>query len=229
MEGIFIILGFKTFSPAGFVVMGLILLAFVVYEAFFSTKAQIKRSIRSIHPSSIANVKNGDIVKVTGKIVFAGRTLVAPLSGRKCAFYEVVVTEQKGKQTISVINEKKRGDVVLYDGTGYVVVRDHKTQSLVVPDVLMHSGTFNSANPVMKEFLNKYGELSKGIMGFNRSLTYKEGALENNEKCVVTGKAEWVSKSRLNIDIPDERILVISSAPNVECYISDDPELVNGN
>jgi hypothetical protein len=215
-------------ATPGRLLFGLVIMCVVaVYQTYFSTKARIAKAIKKATVTRIAEVKSGQVVKVKGAITIAGRTVAAGLSGRECVYYEIVVEEKGRHSWMTLIEERKRGDVVLYDGSGYAMIRDHKAQTLFVPDVLYTSGTFDDALPEMEAFLNKHRMKSQDWLGLNKQLRYTEGILEEGELCVAVGKAVWMKTSAVGVKINADKILVINAAPDVKCYISDDPEVMD--
>src|SRR5262249_46536418 len=120
--------------------------------------------------------------------------LVAPLSGRPCACYEVVVEELHGggkhRRWRKVIHELVACDFVLRDQTGKAVVRGSGAQLLVHQDANFRSGFFNDSMPHLDAFLARHGRSSRGWI-FNKRIRYNEGVLEANEPVVAYGYARW--------------------------------------
>ena len=79
-------------------------------------------------------------------------------------------------------------DFVLDDGTGPAIVEVEDAQISVVMDARFRSGAFNDATPQLESFLAKHGWKSTGLFGFNKSLRYAEGVLEEGESVTVFGR-----------------------------------------
>ena len=60
-------------------------IVYLVY--YFSRKAVVKRKLKKAVDSKISDFISGDIAKVVGTVEFVGEPLIAPLSGRHCAYY----------------------------------------------------------------------------------------------------------------------------------------------
>jgi hypothetical protein len=52
---------------------------------------QIKRSLQRMATTRVCDVADGAVVKIVGKLEYAQKTCEAPLSGRSCAFFSVLI------------------------------------------------------------------------------------------------------------------------------------------
>lgn len=206
----------------------LVFLAIVAFIFYFSRESRVKRALRKARGKRIGDFVDGDSGKISGKVVFAGKTLRAPLSGRRCAYYHVVVEAQssggKGGFWHELVNEQQKGDVVLSDGSQYALVEFTEAECHLVPDANYSSGFLEDATPHLERFLSRHGHSSTNLLGLNRTLRYKEGILEENESFVVAGKGRWSETKAHDLKIPSPRILVMTSGEDGWIYISDDPD-----
>jgi len=107
--------------------MGLVvgggLLGLVLY---YSEGARLKRELRNAERWSIGEFPDGTIAKVVGSLVLVGEPLMAPLSGRPCAYYDIRVQEYRssGKSGSwhTIIRESQGTDFMLEDGTGKAII-----------------------------------------------------------------------------------------------------------
>ncbi|MFB6319611.1 hypothetical protein [Saccharicrinis sp. FJH54] len=203
-------------------------LIFITLRFLFSKKAIVKRKLKKTKSRPILSFNSGETAKISGKIEIVGEALQAPLSGRKCAAYMVLV-EQKvsnGKSTHwrTIIKEEKACRYVIRDGYKCAWVNHNNCKSYIVQDKNYRSGLWNDATPELENFLNLHGYKSENILGLNKTVRYKEGVLENGERVAVAGKGEW--KFSNLVGIPDEydRLLVFDSANGHPVYLSDDPD-----
>ncbi|HEY6159952.1 MAG TPA: hypothetical protein VI112_01980 [Bacteroidia bacterium] len=211
--------------PELVMVIFLVVVGIAIYNFLFSKAAVIRRKLRESEGRRISSVKDGEVAKVVGRVVFPGRTLSAPLSKRKCSYFHVLVEVHHGKggwQTL--IEEEKAGDVVLQDGKYYAVVQTGKVNTFLVADKEYSSGTFNDASEVLEKYLGTHGQRSTDFLGFNRSLRYKEGVLEKNEVAAVLGKARWANKWDSRLNIPAEKVLILEPSDTEPVYMSDAEE-----
>ena len=211
--------------PELVVVIFLVVVGIAIYNFLFSKAAVIRRKLRESEGRRISSVKDGEVVKIVGRVIFPGRTLSAPLSKRKCSYFHVLVEAHHGKggwQTC--IEEEKAGDVVLQDGKFYAIVQTVEVNTYLVADKEYSSGMFNDASGALENYLRSHRQQSTDFFGFNRSLRYKEGVLEKNEVVAVLGKARWANKWDSRLNIPSDKVLVIEPAGAEPVYLSDDAE-----
>lgn len=213
--------------PVGvFVVIGVI----VIISFYFSKKAVIKRKLKKAVGKKISDIISGEIAKVVGKVEFAGEPLTAPLSGRKCAYYYVLVEEQvstgKSSHWKTIIEEEVGGKFVIRDGRHCAHIDSRNVKSVLVEDRVYKSGFGNDATSELERYLNAHGHKSEGTFGWNKTIQYKEGVLEEGELIAAMGRGEW--KNAEQVQLPDtyDRVLEISSTEAEPVYLSDDPETV---
>jgi hypothetical protein len=166
---------------------------------YFSEHARRIRELVSVDATRIADAKSGDIVRIVGVLRRAGhdevKLLRAPLTGRKCAHYDVRVLElvSHGKNTswVERISEVASQPFIVEDPSGRALVETARFECAIIRDGNRRSGTFHDATPAMEEILARHGMVSTGVLGLNRSLRYEEGVLEPGERVTVMGRARW--------------------------------------
>lgn len=186
----------------------------------------VRKKLRKGKRKRIADFEDGNSGKIMGEVVYHGRTLTAPLSGRKCVYYHIVVKEQRGAGNNSrmeeIINEEKAGDVIVKEGDAYAFVDQQLVYTYIVKDVHLESGFLKDADSAMEAYLRKHRHKSEGDMGFNKYMTYHEGVLEAGEKVVVAGKGKWRSRDHFRFQVPAEKILHLRAEGEDALYLSDD-------
>ncbi|MCU0435075.1 MAG: hypothetical protein MUC87_16575 [Bacteroidia bacterium] len=199
------------------------LIIFLVW--FFAEKTVVLRNIRKHQPQQVSSFREGTVGRVQGKVVFHGQTLHAPLSGRECSYYRVIVEEYrssgKSGHWHKVIDDAKAGMVLLNDGTGYALLNAASARCYVVPDTTQRSGTFNDAPANIEEYLKTHAKKSTGLFGWNKSMRYKEGLLVQGEIVNVTGKGVWRDAKSLGFQLPVDKVLVFSAERDVKLYFTD--------
>ena len=204
---------------------------------YFSEAQKIKRALRAAEHVPIANYPHGGIKRVIGVLSVEGDMLSAPLSGRQCAAWEVVVEEQRssGKSTswYTIVRQVEAVPFLVEDETGRAHVDPSGAQLVVTADRHSRSGTFDDPTPEERAFLDRHGEEATGWV-FNRTLRYREGVLEPDELVAVLGQGA-VSYD----DAPDmqhqggyrapaaSKRLDIRAAGGHPLYISDDASVVS--
>lgn len=197
-----------------------------LYSFFFSRKAIVKRKLKGTKQLSMSEVMNGEHARIQGTIVYAGKSLTAPLSGRRCSYYYILVEEKRssGKSSSwhNLIEEEVAGDVVIRDGNSYAIIDTNMVKSYLVQDAQYSSGFLNDASPVLEAYLKKHGQKSTDWLGFNDTLRYKEGILEEGELLTVVGKVNWMRTAEYKLNVPAQKILLISAMDTEPVYFSDD-------
>lgn len=209
------------------IILILAIVVLFVWQFYFSQEAEVKRKLKKTRIKNFEGINDGDIVKVKGKVSLQKHSMIAPLSGRKAAFYHIIVTEHnKGKNNYSeqIINHLEKRPLILINDETYIYVRTELINHYLIMDKNYSSGTFNDAEPNLEKFLRKFDERSTGLLGFNRSLSYEEGILEEGEEVVVVGKARWGDAKKLGLTTKDNKVLIIEAESSGTVTLSDDPE-----
>lgn len=201
-----------------------------VCNSFFSKPAVIKRKLKKTIKKKISTFQEGEVGKVVGSITYAGKVLTAPLSGRKCVYYQikVEVIRFSGPTASSrwhdIINEEVASDVVIKNGSDYALIETGLVKAHLIPDEEYYCSTRNDVTPKLEEYLKKHGRTRIGLFRIYKSLRFAEGVLEEGEIIGVAGKGNWKRKDQINLKIPSSRILVMGPDGNEPLYLSDDPE-----
>lgn len=209
----------------------IVVLAVIVYQAFFSEAAKIRRAFKQAKRVSIAEARSGEIVKIVGRVRPIGDLLRAPLTDRPCVFFEATVEEYrssgKSGSWVQIVRDTEAVDFLVEDGTGRALVQTVSMKVLPVKDTELRSGFLNDASAKLEAFLAKHGRSSQGWL-FNKSLRYKEGVFEPGETVSILGQVRWEhdpdpveagsgyrdSPKRLVVSAPDDaRQLLASDEP----------------
>jgi hypothetical protein len=188
-----------------------------------------RRLLGRARRTQIADVRDGTVVKIVGQLSFIGEPLGAPLSGRRCAYYEATVDESSGRAPIQLIRERRGQDFILRDDSGKALVRmDEASAVLVMRDAQFSSGGDADPTAVMTAFLARHGQSSRGLL-FAKSLNYREGVLEPGERIAVLGLARWEpdpdpDRGALGYrELPMR--LVVQASGRVPLVVTDEPSL----
>jgi len=210
--------------------IGIIVVTIIIVSNFFSKKAIIKRKLKQATGKKISDFISGDIAKVVGKVEIVGEPLIAPLSGRRCAHYTVLIEEKvstgKSSHWKAIIEEEKAGEFVIRDGRHIAHINSEVVKSYLVEDKQYSSGLGEDATDVLEKYLNDHGQKSEGIFGWNKTIRYNEGILEEGELIAVIGRGEWKNAEQLKLPDTYDRVLAITSTEQEPVYLSDDPDTV---
>lgn len=214
--------------PIGFLLLfGGVMIA----KSYFSRKAVVRRKLKKAVDVKISDFLTGDIAKIVGHVEIAGDALIAPLSGRKCAYYHVLVEQlvSSGKSSYwkKLIEEEVSGTFVIRDGRYRAHIdRGSNLKTYLIQDKEYSSGLGNNATERLENYLQANGTESENWLGFNKKLRYKEGVLEQGECMAVVGRGEWRFAREMSLRESFGKILVISSTDKEPVYLSDDPDVI---
>jgi hypothetical protein len=167
------------------VVLGLAVVAVALFW-WFDAKRRVLRRLRRVPVRSIRDLMAGSDGRVIGSVCEHETTLKAPLSGRRCVYYSVIVRAKSGKHWRTIIEEGRGVPFVLEDGSGRVLIDPVRAEVALDFDRHGTSGTFDDADPTEEAFLRRHAESSKGLI-FNRSMRYQEAVIEVGELLVALG------------------------------------------
>ncbi len=203
----------------------------VIYSSYFTRKAIVKRKLKSAAGKKIADFATGNIAKVVGKVECVGKPLIAPLSGRPCAYFCVLVEQRvssgKSSHWEKIIEEEVAGTFVVRDERHCTLVSSSNVKSYLVEDKEYSSGFLNDPTYELQRYLEVHGKKSDTLFGLNRTIRYKEGVLEEGELIAVMGRGEWKNSEQVKLPESFGRVLVITSTEVEPVYLSDDPETVS--
>lgn len=210
---------------------GLVIIVAIILRFYFSRKAVVKRKLKKAAGMKISAFLSGDIAKVVGNVEFVGEPLIAPLSGRRCAYYYVLVEQLvstgKSSHWKKIIEEEVGGTFVIRDGRYRAHINSDSTlKTYIVQDEEYESGFRNDATETLENYLRANNMESENLLGFNKKLRYKKGILEEGECMAVMGRGEW--KNAREVNLPDSmgKILVLSPTDEEPIFLSDDPDTV---
>lgn len=176
-----------------FIIFAIAFGIFIFFGFYFSKDARARRALQAQERTPIDKVQEGAVVKIGGRVVHGEETVVAPLTGRVCACWEVIVQEYRSSGNSGswreIIREQEARPFYLEDETGRALVRDSYPEFVLDKDGKFESGTWNDATEDLEAFLAEHGHESTGFLGFNKSIRYFEGVLEEGESAAVMGKA----------------------------------------
>ncbi len=198
----------------------------------FTRERRIKRALKHVKPTAIRDVRDGKAVKIVGELVYAGRSIAAPLSQRACAYYSIVVEEYRGRGTRGghwheIVREEKGVDFYLRDDSGMALVRvagDGRDLPALVHDRKARTSPILSHDAELERFLNERGRSIEGAF-FRKNLRAYEGILEAGERVAIGGIARWMPDPDAAGGSYREtpKRLVLEASESLPLFLSDDP------
>jgi hypothetical protein len=182
-------------------------LLYYYYRKGFSAFARIP-----IKPTF--QVTNGEVIRVKGIVQLPGKSLIAPLSGRICAFYTVIVrqywnrarSDLKGYQ----LEETRCGDLAMLCEDGTWVVIDAKKSENNIGNEYNYAYNFWSLDrEALNLFLQKFGKKYDPVVALGERIEASEKIIIAGDLLWAAGKAEWRDSGDLNFALPVKRYLHI--------------------
>jgi hypothetical protein len=177
------------FVPLALAVIVVIFLA----SWWFSADQRARRAMKAVPRRRVAEVIEGEKARVVGRVEVE-RTVTAPLSGRPCAYWRVVVEEKRSSGKSShwrtIIDEHDGVDFFLRDEDGKALVKTAFVHAVLEKDSHFSSGLFDDAGPELEAFLAQRGHSSTGLV-FNKTMRYREGVVEPGELVAAVGVGRW--------------------------------------
>ena len=223
------------------IIIALAIIGAIIYSIFFKPGAIVNRKLGKIEKKRISDCQTNDYVKVEGQIKYVGNPILAPFSGRPCAYYYVIVEERLGYSNSRVngksklhrwhtIKEESYGtNLFIKDGNSYAFIETEMIKSNVIVDKTYLSSTVGNPMEQLEKYLEKHGITGINQFGPNQSIRYKEGILVEGDTVTVAGKVAWKRKSELKMETPFERILVVGANDKEPVYLSNDPKALKLN
>lgn len=215
------------------IIFALVIIAIPI-SIYFNKRNVILRELKKSNKTQINRARQHEYVKIVGTAIGGNEPLIAPLSGRPCFYYYVIV-EKKGDKSWHTYFEEERCQDFFIEANGEramikpaLTLSDYRKTYFVI-DHEDASGSFNDAKPHLEKFLRKHGKESKGLFGFNKTLRFKEGIIEPNESIAIKGIAEWKAFNEPIEGYSYSKILTLKGTREQKLIITDDPEGVDSD
>lgn len=205
-------------DPAFIVVAVVVGVAAASY--FFSADVLTRRALKRRPVTPIRQLRDGERVRVRGRIVALEEVLTAPLSHRTCVHYLARVDQESANNNWGEIaSEQRTVDFILDDGADRLHVKVYGAQVSVATDHRSRSNREKDADATQLEFLHRHGKGTTNFRGNIADTRYTEGVLAPDEEVTALGIV------RIQ-DHEGQRTIVLEAPPDGPMYISDDPQSV---
>jgi hypothetical protein len=202
----------------------------VVWSVIKDPERRLKRKLREAPYRSIRHLPDQTWARFIGKADPIADPLIAPLTGRACAFWRVVVEEMHGRNSWKGVLAREMGkDFAIRDDSGTLLVRVAGAKLAVERDGRFSSGFMHDATPELTRFLVENDQKPEGWI-FNRTLRYYEAVIEPGETVAVAGVAHAEpdpdpdGQSVAGYRETAMRMVLQSGGPNAPVLITDDPD-----
>lgn len=208
-----------------FLVMGF----FGILALYNTTKNTIIREFKKSRKKSMNSIRECEYVKVIGKAKAINDPLLAPLSGRLCVYYHVLVEVKGDKSWRKIINDEKYQDFYIESQSEIAKVELttlHKSMKryYLVKDYKHNSGFRNDAPKQLEAYLELHSKKSTGLFGINKTIRYTEGVIEINETIGVKGIANRVTLKEPIVGYSYSKILTLTGTKKEKLLVTDEPK-----
>ncbi|MEH6534797.1 MAG: hypothetical protein V7719_00280 [Psychroserpens sp.] len=216
-----------------FIIIAIIgLIGFLAY--YFNGKNVIIRTLSKIPHKPASSLKTNELSKVSGKALHVKAPLIAPYTGRKCVFYQILIQQKvstgKSSHWKTLVKEESFQEFFVDTNGDFVIVKPQsQPQNYIchlVKDQKQSSGSFNDPTPQFVSLLKRYNINPETYFGFNKSLRYSEGVIEIGERITVAGVAKWKTLSEPLPEYPYSKIAALESEGKTKLIITDLPEVL---
>lgn len=196
-----------------------------LYARYRMGGAAMKRAVKKTKRVSIQSFTNGQHAKVVGRVMPVDVPLIAPLSGKECVFYHLIIetipTESaKGDANhglMTPVNEKKSCPFFITDDTGEAKINPDGAEVFLQKDTKKKMDMFNEPDEQISRVLQQYGLAEQNSEAVNNLYRIKEGVLEIGEAVAITGQGNWQT-------INDTETLVFTHSPKTPLLLTDEPK-----
>ena len=151
---------------------------------------RLRRAVRWVDATPIANLREGSLAKVCGEVGLHPAPLVTPITQRDCVMYEVRVTcaiyEEGARKLIVLAEEQSRTDFFVEDDTGRVRVSSADVEAVLCEDTVVRPPSAK-LDPRLQHFLVQHDALSFIRTNEIFALQFVESALEPGDLVGVVG------------------------------------------
>jgi hypothetical protein len=204
-------------------------------RAWFDEAASTRRRLRRATPAAIAAFPDAGYRRIRGELALADRHLEAPLSGRRCAAYEVVIEQRAPADNGWIVLDREVRVVpfTLTDASGRAVVESTGAYVAIVRDWHARCANLRDASAAHKALLARL-HLTPGPDADALALRFSEGVLAPGEMVTVLGRGSTASARETTATphdggyrAPAERVAVtLRDYHDAPLFISDDPRVL---
>ena len=200
-----------------------------VIAYYFSNKKIMLREFKKTRKKPINRIQEKEYAKIIGKAKHVNEPLIAPLSGRKCVYYHVIVEVKGDKSWRKIINEEKYQDFFIESSSEMAIVKMSALQKSMrrfhlVKDYKEKSGFRNDAPEKLEAYLKYHNKKSKGFFGVNKTVRYTEGIIELNEPIAVKGISNWKILNEPIEGYSYSKILTLTGTKKEKLLVTDEPK-----
>lgn len=201
-------------------------LSALLYQAWLRPDRRVANALRSAERSLIAHAQPG-VRKLEGKARQRDALLTAPISGRRCLAYVLIVEEGRALVGwVPLLRELKAVSFLLQDGTGTAVIEPGEAFELALANTEEGASGGRRPHAPLVEHLRRIGLATESRLGFAKRLRFEEGALSPDGWVTVGGVLGFEPApegERKGYRLPPQ-VLVMRGHADFPLLLSDEPE-----
>lgn len=206
-----------------------VVLIIVFLNLFFSPKKVIIRAFKKDRKKTINSVRDKDYAKVIGIAKHINTPLIAPLSGRPCVYYHVMVTVKVGKNWRRIINDIKAQDFFIETNTDKalvkaLVIEKNTTKCYLVKNLKYNSSFRNNISQELQTYLKQHSHKNTNFLGRTKTIKYTERVIEIDVKIGVKGIAKWETITAPLKGYSYSKILTLEGTKKENLLITNEPK-----
>jgi len=225
------------------------------FHSYFWGKKKLIRSFKGVERLKLQDCKDGEKVRIQGKLLSLSNPVLAPLSQRECVAFTLrasreverasptgtgQVRSETAWETLKF--EQHAEDFLIECGGDYVLVRTLGSEIIIRPDSIHDISSYSldkggfltpEENDLRKGILEAMEINSRPYVGvYAANLKFEEGVLEENEQVAIVGTGHWrnisdVKEFNLLAEKEVTRVFEICTTEGVQTYISDSQDLLD--
>lgn len=154
------------------------------------------RKLRRSPRRRVAEVDEGQRVRLAGEVALTDHEFRAPITGRPCVAWRVIV-QTSGSDWETLADEVGATDFLLDDGSGVARVEGVGLDLQLEPDAGGSADTYTSVVPPgLEDFCASRNIATTDELGLPRGLQYQEAVLGEGAHVTVAGKSSWAIDPR---------------------------------
>ena len=188
---------------------------------FFSGARRTNQALRKIPVTKVRHALAGKMTRLNGKLKpAAGPLLLAPLSGKRCGYFQAVAqewrTSGKSEGWVQLAYEEQWCDFCLDDGTGQILVRMLRPQISADLEEAAFSDPILPPSPSQEAFLRRHQAWAPAEGKPQPRLRYLESLFEVDEQITAYGVVRLEREGasfgsvRAVIEAPEGGLLLVS-------------------
>jgi hypothetical protein len=214
-----------------FAIMLALVVGGLIARHYFSDYQVLLRQLEAAPRTAIGKLTAGATC-VTGTVSEGERTLLAPLSGRRCVAFHLLVEERRGEHWRDLTTIAEAVAFWIADETGKALVEPGTAFELaLVREAGGRTGLLGDLSEeleaTLRRFLAERGLDTTGFWGFEKGLRFREGVLVDGETASVAGYASREIDDRGEVEGPRQPPSLMVLRPGSRgspLKITDDPD-----